>query len=161
MEFGPTGYAFELDGITPGASATDAPTLSGAMQELPRITKCNGILEEAMAVPITAFGDTVESEGPLGLSKFEDIVIGGFIQVAADGTIDDDSAHTRVGPAARNDQYPARTFKMTHRTGVTQQIEVWVKKNQRMPTLDNKIEWEATLGIAARDVASDYGETGF
>ena len=146
--FGPTGYNFELDAYNP------ADNTVAAAQELPRITEFNGINEEGMVTDLTAFGDTIKSEGPIGVSQFERIQLRGYADDAAG------SAFRRIGRPARRADYPARTLTVTHRSGVTQAIEVFPVINRLVPTTEDLTMFEATLAIASK-ADSDFVESGF
>ena len=145
--FGPTGYIFELDKYTIGSNAL------GAAEALSRITEFNGINEESVVTDLTALGDTIQSEGATGLSSFERITLKGFADDAAAG------AFQRIGRPARRVDYPARTLKVTHRTGVVQSIEVFPVMNKLVTAADGITMFEATFAIAAK-AAGDLVEAG-
>ena len=145
--FGPTGYEFELDSYNAATNAI------GAAQDLPRITEFNGINEESVVTDLTALGDDIQSEGATGLSSFERITLKGFVDDAATG------AFRRIGRAARRVDYPARTLKATHRTGVEQSIEVFPVANKLVTAADGITMFEATFAIAAK-ASTDLVEAG-
>ena len=145
--FGPTNYSFELDSYDPGTNAI------GAAQELPRITEFNGINEESVVTDLTALGDDIQSEGATGLASFERITVKGFVDDAAAG------AFRRIGRPARRVDYPDRTFKATHRTGVEQSIEVFPVMNKLVTAADGITMFEATFAIAAK-ASTDLVEAG-
>ena len=145
--FGPTGYEFELDSYDAGTNAV------GAAEELPRITEFNGINEEAVVTDLTALGDDIQSEGATGLSSFERVTLKGFVDDAAAG------AFRRIGRPARRVDYPARTLKATHKTGVEQSIEVFPVQNKLVTTADGITMFEAMFAIAAK-ASADVVETG-
>lgn len=148
--FGPTGYVFEIDSV----DETATPPTAGAGVALTRITEFNGINEESVVTDLTAFGDDIMSEGAIGLSQFDRIELKGY----ADGNAD--SAFRRIGRPARHPAYPARTLTVTHRTGITQTIEVFPVRNRLIPGKSDLTMFEATLAIAAK-ASADYAETGF
>ena len=146
--FGPTGYAFELDSY---ASATNT---IGALQALARIVEFNGVNPEGVMVDLTALGDKIMNEGPTGLKRFSRIILKGFLDTDAAG------AFKRIGRPADRTDYPTRTFKATHQTGLSQEIEVRPARNDVITAKDNVTMFEAEFAIGARADA-DYSETGF
>ena len=68
MEFGPTGYAFEIDSATMRRTNT-----IGALTSLPRIVEFGGVNEEGIVTDLTAFVDAFMNEGFIGRSKFDRI----------------------------------------------------------------------------------------
>ena len=145
--FGPTGYTFALDKYT---ASNNTP---GAAEVLSRITEFNGINEESVVTDLTALGDDIQSEGATGLSSFERITLKGFVDDAAAG------AFLRIGRPARRVDYPARTLTVTHKTGVTQSIEVFPVSNKLVTEADGITMFEATFAIAAK-ASADLVEAG-
>ena len=146
--FGPTGYSFELDAWNPSTNVV------GSAEALPGITEFSGIKPEAVVSEGTRLGDAIESEIPTGTQRLEDITVKGFFDDAASG------AFRRIGrPAKRADANP-RTLKVTHKTGVTQSVEVFVKRNDPITSVGEVTMFEAVFGIAARQ-ASEFTEAGF
>lgn len=156
MEFGPTGYAFEIDSYDP------ANNVAGAPVALMRITEFGGINEEGITTDLTALADVIENEGFIGRSRFDRIALKGYIQLAPGGVTGSaaDGAFKRIGRPTRRDDYPNRTFKVTHKTGFTQSIEVsGVVRNKPITSTDDDVMFEAELAIGARQL-SDIAEEG-
>lgn len=147
MPFGPNAYSFTLDGYNSGTNAVSAA------QSLDRITEFSGINETAVTSDLTALGDEIKSEGAIGLSEFDRIVLKGYADTSSS------SAFKRIGRPARRDDYPARTLTVTHRSGVTQAIEVIPVKNMLITSSEDDVMFEAEFIIAARATA-DYTESG-
>ena len=144
--FGPTGYAFELDSL-------DAATnMVGTAEDLPGITEFSGISQESVVSAGTRLGDDIDSEIPTGVRNFSDITLKGFLDTEADG------AFRRIGRPAT--QQHKRTLTVTHRTGFSQSIEVFLKKNDPVTATGEVTMFEAVFGIAAQESA-DSVEVGF
>ena len=155
MEFGPTGYAYEIDSYDASANTI------GALTSLPRIVEFGGVNEEGIVTDLTAFSDVFMNEGFIGRSKFDRISLKYYAQLNAAGTIDAASASAVIGRPTRRSDYPRRTFKVTHKTGITQSIEVsGVAVNKPISSNTDDVMFEAVLPIGAR-VAADYVEAGF
>ena len=144
--FGPTGYAFEIDSYTASTNTV------GAAVTLPGITEFSGIKSESVVSAGIALGDEIESEIPTGVRRFEDITLQGFLDDASTG------AFRRLGRPAT--QQHKRTFKVTHKSGVTQSLEVFVKKNDPITSTSEVTMFECVLGVAAQ-VTADATEAGF
>ena len=127
---------------------------------LDRITEFNGINEEGLVTDLTALGDAIKTEGPIGVSQFERITLKGYVDLNAAGTVDPASAFARIGRPARRADYPKRTLLATHTTGLSQAIEVRVVKNKLITAQDDDVMFEAEFAIAAQE-RSEYVEVGF
>lgn len=160
MPFGPTGYSFSIDAVTGVApNVTLDPTGTGTVS-LDRITEFNGINEEGIVTDLTALGDTIKNDSAIGVSQFERITLKGYVDLQANGRVDQNSAFARIGRPARQDNYPARTLTVTHKTNVSQAIEVFPVKNKLITSQDDDVMFEAEFAIAAR-TSADYTEAGF
>lgn len=153
MPMGPTGYSFTLDGYNASSNAVSAA------ESLDHITEFNGINEEAKVSDLTALGDDIMSEHAIGLSQFERITLKGYVEAGSSGLLTS-SAFQRIGRPARRDDYPKRTLTVTHRTGLTQAIEVIPVKNMLITDKEQDTMFEAEFIIASR-ADSEYTETGF
>ena len=155
MEFGPTGYAFEIDSYDAAANTI------GALTSLPRITEFSGINEEGITTDLTAFVDAFMNEGFIGRSKFDRITLKGYIQLTALGVVDAASASAVIGRPTRRSDTPRRTLKVTHKTGISSgDRDRGVAVNKPVTSNTDDVMFEAVLAIGAR-VAADLVETGF
>ena len=150
---GPTGYTFTLDGYTKSNNTV------GSAETLDGITEFSGITETAEVVDVTTIGESHRSQGPIGITAFESITMRGFID-ATSGGIAATSAFARIGRPAHRADYPPRTLTVTHRSGVTEALEVVPVKNAIMPQKDGLTMFEAEF-VSVADATTEYSTTGF
>ena len=151
---GPTGYSFEIDEYIAATNSV------GNLVVLERITEFSGINEETVTTDLTFLGHTIKNEGSINLSQFERIMLRGYVDLMANGVVDPTSAFARIGRPARRVRYPGRTFRVTHRLGLSQSIEVFPVRNKLITSSDDDVMFDAELAIAAKSRA-DYVEVGF
>ena len=120
---GPTGDTFSIDAYDAGRN------MAGAETPLPRITECGGLKENVMDRDVTAHGDVAVNSAPTGVVNLDDITLKGYVSSQATGAPEADSAYAVLGDPPIRPDVPSRTFKITHRTGLVETIEVRVAKN--------------------------------
>ena len=145
--FGPTGYAFELDGWNAGTNAVTAA------QELDGITETSGIKIKSETVESTAFGHGVKNQIPTGVIEITNPTLKGFLDDVATG------AFKRIGRAVRRADAAARTLKITHKTGIEQSVEVICVRNDLLPQVGSSTMFEAEFTLVSGD-AADFVEAG-
>lgn len=141
-----TDYSFAIDGYNASNNTVSASAA------LPRITECTPPAEMAGAFKTTAYGDTIDNEAPTGQSTITEPELKGFVDVDNSGNPVATSAFAIIGRPSRRPDYPGRTLKVTHKTGLTADIEVFVKQNQLVPPPSGGggLMFHAKFGIAAK-----------
>ncbi len=144
MPIGPRDYQFSIDSISSNTV--------GSAVALDDVMECSGIQVNAIMADTTTLGDEIASEGSVGVREFPRITLKGFFEAGATGD------YQRLGPVA-DAATPPRTFTITHRTGVTQALEVSVVSKKLTPDARGHIMYEVELA-AASGAATGYVETG-
>lgn len=156
---GPSGMSHAIDAWDPSANTVSAAaTLSG-------ITEFSGINEEGQFVDLMAYGQAHRGEIPAGISSFQRIDIGGFVDAQSAGTLVTTSALAVLrggtsGRIANQAGDAARTYTVTYATGLTESLECRVAMASIVPSPEGPQMWRAQLASAAT-AAADHTTTGF